>query len=140
MKMPGIPLRGMVMLPGELLHFDIGREESRRAAQAAEENDSCVFLTAQKDSTKTTVKAEDVYSMGVICRIRQTVSLPGGMLRVLALGLCRARIKEASYGSYTTVTVETVDDEPCNPLVAEALRRRIDKSFTEYLEIGRAHV
>ena len=133
MKMPGIPLRGMVMLPGELLHFDIGREESRRAAQAAEENDSCVFLTAQKDSTKTTVKAEDVYSMGVICRIRQTVSLPGGMLRVLALGLCRARIKEASYGSYTTVTVETVDDEPCNPLVAEALRRRIDKSFTEYL-------
>ena len=80
---------------GELLHFDIAREESRRAVRAAEEKDSFVFLTTQKDSAKTTVKAEDVFSMGVICRIRQTVNMPGGMLRALVLGLCRARIKDA---------------------------------------------
>lgn len=120
------------MLPGELLHFDIGREESRRAALAAEKGDSFIFLTAQKDSAKTTVKAEDVYNMGVICRIRQTVSMPAGILRVLALGLCRARIKDAQYGNYTTVTVETVEDTPCDPLIAEALRRRIDNAFNDY--------
>ena len=45
MKLPGVPLRGLVMLPGELLHFDIAREESRRAVRAAEEKDSFVFLT-----------------------------------------------------------------------------------------------
>lgn len=135
MKLPGVPLRGLVMLPGELLHFDIAREESRRAVRAAEEKDSFVFLTTQKDSAKTTVKAEDVFSMGVICRIRQTVNMPGGMLRALVLGLCRARIKDAQYGSYTTVTVETIEDEPCNPLVAEALRRRIDSSFNDYLSV-----
>ena len=135
MKLPGVPLRGLVMLPGELLHFDIAREESRRAVRAAEEKDSFVFLTTQKDSAKTTVKAEDVFSMGVICRIRQTVNMPGGMLRALVLGLCRARIKDAQYGSYTTVTVETIEDEPCNPLVAEALRRRINMSFNDYLGV-----
>ena len=135
MKLPGVPLRGLVMLPGELLHFDIAREESRRAVRAAEEKDSFVFLTTQKDSAKTTVKAEDVFSMGVICRIRQTVNMPGGMLRALVLGLCRAHIKDAQYGSYTTVTVETIEDEPCNPLVAEALRRRIDSSFNDYLSV-----
>ena len=57
MKLPGVPLRGLVMLPGELLHFDIAREESRRAVRAAEEKDSFVFLATQKDSAKTTVKA-----------------------------------------------------------------------------------
>lgn len=133
MKLPAVPLRGLVMMPGELLHFDIGREESRRAAMAADKKDSILFLAAQKDGAKTSVKAEDMHEMGVICRIRQTVSMPAGIMRVLVLGLCRARIIGAQYGSYMTVTVETTLDESGEPFTAEALRRRIDSVFGEYV-------
>lgn len=133
MKLPAVPLRGLVMLPGELLHFDIGREESRRAAIAADKKDSLLFLAAQKDGAKTNVKAEDVHEMGVICRIRQTVNMPAGIMRVLVLGLCRARMVGAQYGSYMTATVETTLDEKGEAFTAEALRRRIDSVFGEYV-------
>ena len=60
MKLPTVPLRGIVVLPGELLHFDIGREESRKAVQTAVKEDSLVFLSTQKDPAKNNVTKEDI--------------------------------------------------------------------------------
>ena len=51
-RMPVVPLRGLVVLPGELLHFDAGRNESRKALAAATQKDGLVFVSSQKDARK----------------------------------------------------------------------------------------
>ncbi len=132
MKLPVVPLRGLVVLPGELLHFDAGREESRRALQAAVSQDSMVFLSCQKDPRKNAVGAEDIYAAGAICRVRQTLNLPGDTMRVLVQGLCRARLTGLRNGEYLSANAQPVVDVPCEGLVAEALRRRLEEALGEY--------
>lgn len=133
-NIPVVPLRGLVVLPCEMLHFDAGREKSVQALQSAVERDGLIFLSAQKDARQNEVSYDDVYAIGTLCRVKQVLCLPNESTRVLVEGLYRARILgRVATEPYMIVDVEALEDEPCDAAEGEALRRRIGKSFSEYL-------
>ncbi len=133
---PVVPLRGLVVLPGELLHFDAGRQGSVKALAAASEEGKFVFLTSQKDIRKNDVGRDDIYRIGTVCRIRQMLSLPGDTMRVLVYGICRARFTSLEHGEYLTADAVQLDPPPYDETEAEALRRRLAKALGEYTALS----
>lgn len=96
--LPIIPLRGLVVFPKMVLHFDVGRKKSVRALRKAMETDQQVFLVCQKDASVDEPTADDIYSVGVICTVKQMVKIPGGdNLRVVVEGNFRASLCELSF-------------------------------------------
>lgn len=91
MTLPAISLRGLVIFPSMVLHFDVGRERSVAALKAAAAGDGKIFLVAQKDAGETEPTAENIYSVGVVAEIRQLLTTPDGSTRVLVEGLFRAK-------------------------------------------------
>ena len=85
--LPVVALRGIVVFPDMSLHFDVGRKKSIEALQSAMESDQKVFLIAQKDAAVDDPQAEDIYSVGVICNIKQMLRIPNSNnLRVIVKG------------------------------------------------------
>ncbi|MCI7759001.1 MAG: endopeptidase La [[Eubacterium] saphenum] len=91
LTIPAISLRGLVIFPSMVLHFDVGRERSVAALKAAAAGDGKIFLVAQKDAGDTDPTSENIYSVGVVAEIRQLLSTPDGSTRVLVEGLYRAK-------------------------------------------------
>ncbi len=135
---PVVPLRGLVILPGELLHFDAGREKSVSALQAAIQlQDGMIFLSSQLDARKNDVGVEDIYKIGTLCKIRQVLCLPGDSVRVLVEGVTRARLSElVSSEPYFVAHVEELLDTEFDANTAEALRRRLKKTFRDYAQFS----
>lgn len=90
--LPLIPIRGIGIFPDTVIHFDIGREKSINALEEAMLEDSDIFLTVQKEADVDSPKEEDFYEVGVICRIKQMIKMPGDNIRVLVEGITRAKI------------------------------------------------
>ncbi len=134
--MPVVPLRGLVVLPGELLHFDAGRSESRKALAAATQKDGLVFISSQKDARKNEVTGEDLFEMGTVCRVRQTLTLPGDTVRALVQGIIRASAAAFRSGEYMSAAVRPVREIPADSVAAEALRRRLDAALADYAGIS----
>ena len=87
-----IALRGTTVLPEMIVHFDVSREKSIRAVEAAMLHDQKVFLLTQKDPEVETPELDDLYRVGTIAYIKQVVKLPQDLYRVLVEGLDRAEI------------------------------------------------
>lgn len=94
LSLPTVAMRGLVCFPRFVMHFDVAREISVKAVKTALKNDRLVFLTAQKDVYIEEPKDEDLYRIGVVAEIRQTLKTPDNIMRVLVEGLYRAKIKE----------------------------------------------
>ena len=92
--LPAVAMRGLVCFPRFVMHFDVAREMSVKAVEAALKNDRLVFLTAQKDVYVEEPQEKDLYNIGVVAEIRQTLKTPDNVMRVLVEGLYRAKIKE----------------------------------------------
>lgn len=93
-SMPVIPLRGMAVLPGMMLHFDIRRKESVAAMEEAMLSDQMAFLVMQKDDEVESPDKDDLYDVGTIAVIKQIVKLPENAIRVMVTGVQRAVLKE----------------------------------------------
>lgn len=90
--MPIIPLRGMAVLPGMLLHLDISREITKKAVEDAMAADGRVFLALQRDEDTETPAFEDLYEIGVTAQVRQIVKVQDGIVRIMILTKKRARL------------------------------------------------
>ncbi|NLJ58426.1 MAG: endopeptidase La [Tissierellia bacterium] len=90
--LPLIPIRGIGIFPNTVIHFDIGREKSINALEEAMLEDSDIFLTIQKVADLDWPKEDDFYEVGVICKIKQMIKMPGDNIRVLVEGINRAKI------------------------------------------------
>ena len=91
--MPALALRGLVIFPSMILHFDIARDRSINAVEEAiEHNDRRIFLVTQIDEDVDEVAAENLYKTGVVAEIRQTLNTPDGARRVLVQGLYTAKL------------------------------------------------
>ena len=90
---PVVPLRGMVVFPHMNLNFDAVRDISIKGLSSAVEENSLVFLTAQKKMDKENPKLEDLYNIGTIAKINQVMHLPGKVTRVIVTGLKRGAIR-----------------------------------------------
>ncbi|MBR3763854.1 MAG: endopeptidase La [Clostridia bacterium] len=100
-RMPVLALRGLMVFPYMVLHFDVGRPRSVTALEKAMATDQRIFLTAQLDTEIEEPVAEDLCRMGTVAVIRQVMNLPGDTLRVLVEGEKRAAIEKM------------VQDDPC---------------------------
>ena len=90
--MPMVALRGLVLFPRMILHFDVGREKSIQALNVAMKEGKRVFLAAQKDVRVEDPKADGIYTTGVVAEIRQILRSGDEGLKVLVEGKYRARV------------------------------------------------
>ena len=137
---PVIPLRGLVMFPDMVLHFDVGRKKSVAALKAAMNADQKIFLVSQKDAAVDEPGLDDLFGVGVICSVRQMMRIPGSEnMRVVAEGDGRgalmAFVRTKPFLSAVVQPLEEPEDQ-LDPDRANAYRRAVKKEF----EIGRAHV
>ena len=100
--LPMIPVRGFVIFPKTVFHFDVAREKSKNAVLKAVSSDGLIFLATQKDDIIEEPKESDVNTFGVIAKIKQLLKLPDGCLRILVEGQSRGKlngpfVKDALY-------------------------------------------
>ncbi len=136
---PMIPLRGLSIFPGMVLHFDIGREKSINALEKAMVNDQYVFLTSQMDENVELPTPKDFYKVGTIARIKQMLKLPGDSIRVLVEGICRGVIEEMLFEvPYFKCRVKPApDSEWEEDAESEALMRTVLDSFDKYINTNK---
>jgi len=137
-KLPLIPIRGIGIFPNMVIHFDIGREKSVNALEEAMLEDSDIFLTVQKEADIDSPKEDDFFEVGVICKIKQMIKMPGDNIRVLVEGLNRAKILEITQTEpYFEVDVdEYVFDSPTEiDERLDAMIRLSLEQFDEYASI-----
>jgi len=91
-NLPLLALRGLSVFPNMLLNFDVERAKSTGALDAASEGDRRIFLLAQKDISKESPGQHDLHKIGTVCYIKQVLKIPGGGMKVLVEGKCRARL------------------------------------------------
>ena len=138
--LPMIVLRGLVVFPNTLLHFDMVREKSILALENAMVNKQLAFVTAQKDASIENPVPKDIEEIGTICKITQVVKMPNNMVRVLVEGKKRAKISEyLKQKPYFVSLVDDIEQEDYDEdsLENEALKRRLIDEFTNYSEINR---
>ena len=92
LTLPVLPLRGLVVFPKSLIHFDVGRKKSITAINKAMKADQLVFLTSQKDAAINEPDIFDVYDTGVIAKVVQVLKQPENTTRIVIEGQCRATI------------------------------------------------
>lgn len=139
MTLPLLPLRGMVVFPGTLLNFDVGRKKSAFAINEAMKADQMIFLVAQKDIRTEEPTAESFHAMGTVARIRQLLHVSGENIKVSVEGLYRARLCEIEREDpFFVAAVEPCADTGRAPraATAHALLRQAQDLVGEYTEIG----
>lgn len=92
MNMPAVALRGLTILPGMIVHFDISRERSLRAVEEAMEQDQKIYLVTQRNVDSEDPTQEDLYQMGIVADIKQVVRLQNDVVRILVDGISRAAL------------------------------------------------
>ncbi len=136
---PAISLRGLVVFPAMVLHFDVGRERSVKALKAAAEGSGRIFLVAQKDASLTEPELSDIYEVGVIAEVRQILTTPDGSTRVLVEGLSRARrVKPVSGKEYLQFEVKELPNRGAalSDSTSEAAVRALKNVFAEYAQVS----
>lgn len=93
MSLPMVALRGMTVLPEQVIHFDVSRNKSLQAIEQAMREEQKIFITAQKNAETDDPGIHDVYRTGCVASIRQVVKLPNNLRRVLILGEQRAELE-----------------------------------------------
>src|SRR6201998_3687569 len=90
-RVPMMPVRDMVIFPQQMTPFIVGREASVRALEEALAGDKKIFLSTQHDASIDDPKPEEIYAVGTLANIVQSVKLPDGNIKVLVEGVERAR-------------------------------------------------
>lgn len=141
LELPIIPLRGIVVFPKMVLHFDVGRKKSIKALQKAMDDDQKVFLVCQKDASVDEPNIDDMYDVGVICTIRQMMRIPGSEnMRVVVEGDERATLYSfTSVKPYIGGLVEIAGDNNSILEISEdedkAYQRIIKREFERYASL-----
>lgn len=139
--LPVVALRGLVLFPHMVLHFDIGRKKSAAALNAALDDDErLLFLATQKDIEKDNPAQNDLYPVGVVAKVRQVMRVPGGdTVRVIVEGGYRGVLSSLSktepYLCGEVIRVEDKAVKDTDKFYEEALVRQIKERFSEYAEV-----
>ena len=137
LHLPTIALRGLVVFPNNLVHFEVGREKSIAAVEWAMANNSNVFLVAQKSMDITEPQQADLFSYGVVAEVKQVLRVSGDLVKVLVEGKYRAKLSalDAS-GDFLLSEVRPAPvraGKADDAVETEALLRALKAGFDEYL-------
>ncbi len=133
--LPTVTLRGLTILPGMVIHFDLSRKVSMASVEQAMLGDQRLLVVTQKDPGKDDPGMEDIYDVGTVVLIRQVSKLPEHVLRVLVEGLSRARIhglSDSERGMMTQVSYERDDRADIDEITAEAMTRTVKEALAAY--------
>ena len=134
--LPAIALRGTTILPDMIVHFDISREKSIKAVEAAMVKDQRVFLITQKDPETENPGIPDLYQVGTVAFVKQVVKLPQDVLRVLVEGYDRAELlsleQEKPFLKAEIAVFEPEDERKYDPTMIEAMMRSLRELFQQY--------
>lgn len=135
---PVLPLRGLVVFPKTLIHFDVGRKKSIVAINKAMKNDQLIFLSAQKDASQNDPSILDLYSTGVIAKVAQVLKQPDNTTRIVIEGQYRASIISPVFNEKCLMAEVSVNQEEKISLTAHssALMRTVKNEFEKYLDIS----
>lgn len=139
--LPALALRGTTILPDMIVHFDVSREKSIKAVEAAMLHEQEIFLVTQKDPELHEPGLSDLNKVGTVAYIKQVVKLPHDLLRVLVEGKERAALisltQEEPYLKAETARFEA-EGEQYGDTVKEAMYRSIRNLFHQYcMESGK---
>lgn len=139
-QMPALTLRGLVIFPGMILHFDVGRTRSINALKAAVEGGREIFLVAQKDASVSDPDINDIYTTGVVAEIRQILKTPDGTTRVLVEGLYKAKfegiVQNEDYFLFQISEITEKRSDRISQSEQDALCRMLTGVFGEYSSLA----
>lgn len=134
---PVLPLRGVTIFPEMVMHFDVGREKSLKAIEEAMKQNEMILAVSQRDADVDEPKREDLYEIGTLVEIKQTVKVGEDQLKVLVKGTARAKILTLQDETYMSADVEVIKDKLIEADKEEqALIRTIAELFEKYASIN----
>ena len=135
---PVLPLRGIVMFPNMILHFDIGRKKSIAAVEYAMKSGKKIFIVTQKHIKKDNPKESDLYSVGTMANVKQILHQSGNVVRVLIEGICRAKALDYMFDNkYIEAEITPIDEPDYKPTPqTKALIRKSQEIFAKYLSLS----
>ena len=139
-RMPAVALRGMVILPGMIAHFDISREKSIKAVEKAMMEEQKIFLAAQKDVEQEEPGIDDLYQVGIIAEVKQVIKMQNNIVRILVEGKERAKLESfvetTEYLVAEVLRLEDDAEEELAPEVKEAMVRSLGETFQKYAAVN----
>ncbi len=137
--MPAMAMRGIVVYPKTVVHFDVVRKKSIEALNIAMAGNRRIFLVTQRDISVEEPNEKDLYSVGCVAKIRQIARVQGDVVRVLVEGCYRAEMLSLTSTEPTLYAdVIRIIDQPvkCRPVYKEALLRSAKTAFDEYARVA----
>ena len=136
-ELPAVILRGSVLLPGVVSHFDISAQKSIHAVEAAMNGDNCIFLVTQKDMQTENATQDDVYAIGVIAEIKQIVKMQNHIVRVIVEAKEKAELayfidNDELLKAQVVLSEESEEKEVLAPEVEEAMLRALQEELLKY--------
>lgn len=133
--LPVLPLRDMVVFPHGVHPLFVGTKSSIVALDSAMADDKQIFLVAKKDSEKTELGPDDLYSMGTVATILQLLKLPDGTVKVLVEGGSRAAVKEIDFShDFIRAEVDVYSELEIEPREADAIVRSLLTHFEQFAQ------
>ena len=140
LHLPAIALRGLVVFPNNLVHFEVGREKSVAAIEWAMNNNSNVFLVAQKRMDTDEPVREDLFTYGVVAEVKQVLRVSEDLVRVLVEGKYRARMTDLDCdGKFLLAAVQAApvrSPKEEESVQTDALVRSLKAAFDEYMSLN----
>ena len=134
-KLPIIPLRGLTVLPGEIMHCDIGRKKTLLAMEQALSADGLALLCMQEDQKRAEIDETELYRFGTVCRLRQVFRIRNDAVHLLVTGIARAHIEEfTAVEPYFEAKVAYLTETEPDAVTQEALRRRLTEGFLAFAQ------
>ncbi len=135
--LPIVPLRDVVVFPHMMMPFVIGRPSSTRALEHALGKDKRIFLAAQHDASTDDPKPDDIYTMGCVANVVQSLKLPDGNIKVLVEGVERARAVEWKEDKgFFRVVVKVLPRQKEMPADIEETMTRVVSLFEQYVKLS----
>lgn len=136
LQIPAVALRGLSILPGMVIHFDLNRQKSIYAVEQAMLGEQLLFVVTQKEETTEEPEAEDLYPVGTVTRLKQMSRMPNGIVRVLVEGTDRARLlslcEETKEYLFAEVELMPQDAADTDENHKEAMARQLRELFHSY--------
>ncbi|WEZ09359.1 endopeptidase La [Priestia flexa] len=137
-RIPLLPLRGLIVYPTMVLHLDVGRDKSVQALEKAMMDDHLVCLVSQKEMGIDEPAVDDLYKMGTLAKIKQMLKLPNGTMRVLVEGLNRIEVKEIiEEEDCFLADVMKYNEEHETDVEDKALMRTLLDYFEQYIKLSK---
>ena len=133
-----LPLKNVVILPKSIIPIIVGSQSSIEAVEFALKNNQSIFITAQKNAKVETPTENDVFEYGTRSAILQVMRMPNGSLKLLAEGICRAKMIKADHSlGFLAVHCEDIPTTSLEQTTElEALWRQLKTLYTEYAKLN----